>query len=216
MKIVVATRNRTKSAQIRAFLALQGIEPMSLEEAGIDGCGEETGETLADNALIKARFAYEAHLAKRGCADPNCFFIGDDSGLFIKHLAGWPGVHTATCAGKNASPEDIRDLVLRKMAHLRIFDRAATFKTIIALVMPDGERKFFSGALEGTILESPQTSCQPDMPFNGVFVPAGQRGKYQRTLGQMTPEQEGRISHRGQALRALLEFLRTQPGALPS
>ncbi len=192
MRIILSTRNPTKAEQIRDIFKGSSIEVVTLTDVGIDGESKEDGETLKDNALKKALFAYERS---------DDWTMADDTGVFIDSLNGLPGVRTSRWAGDNATTEETMAYTLKRL--LGKNDRTAKFMTVVALVSPSGEEHFFTGEIRGKILDAPKTRPQPKMPYSPIFMPDG-TGK---VWAEMTVEEENAISHRGQAFRRAKAFL---------
>lgn len=193
MQVVLSTRNKSKVEQIIAALAGLPIDILGLDEAGIAGQAVEDGETLEDNALKKAVFAQTQKLG--------CYGLSDDTGIFIDALDGKPGVHTADwLGGKYDAPVKMR-LILKELENME--NRAATFKTTIALVDPEGFKRFFTGECPGTLLREPRCEPQPQMPYSAIFLPDGS----DKVFAQMTPQEENAVSHRGKALQKLYKHL---------
>jgi XTP/dITP diphosphohydrolase len=194
MKIILSTRNPSKAEQIRALFADPTIELLTLAEAGIEGEGIEDGTTLAENALKKAKFAFGQSVEKS-------WTMADDTGLFITALNGAPGIKAARWAGDAATTEEIMNHTLAALEGKR--DRTATFETVVALISPKGEEQFFSGKVEGVLLDAPRVPFQPKMPYSPLFLPNGK----DKVWAEMTTEEENEISHRGQAFRHVRAFL---------
>src|SRR4051812_32718199 len=127
--------------------------------------------------------------------------MGDDTGLFIDSLNGKPGIYSARWAGEQASTDEITQYTLRKLEGVK--DRSATFRTVVALISPNGVQKIFTGEVRGKILETPRVKPQPKMPYSPIFVPDGS----EKVWAGMTTEEENAISHRGKAFRLVREYL---------
>ena len=197
MNIILATRNPSKVDQIKEIFRDFPLPVLSLSEAGIDGEATENGETLEDNALKKALYAYER-------TNTPSWIVADDTGIFINALDGAPGVHSARWAGENATTVEITHHTLKQLEGKE--DRSATFRTVVAIVAPDADYQFRDGEIEGTILEAPRAKPQPKMPYSPIFVPKGETLAW----AQMSIEYENRISHRGIAFRKACEFIEEQ------
>ena len=194
MRLVLASANRDKAAEIAAVL--DGFE--LLPRPSSVGDVEETGATLEENALLKAR----AILNATGEAA-----VADDTGLEVDALDGAPGVYSARYAGPGAT---YVDNVAALLAALRDrADRTARFRTVAVACFPDGREVIADGAVEGTIA----TEARGDAGFgyDPVFVPDGLDG---RTFAEMTAEEKNAVSHRGRAFRALATLL--APGGSPA
>ena len=140
MKLALATNNKHKISEIRAILGDSFDELLSLEEFGIDVDVEETGATLAENALIKAREI------TRLTGMPS---LADDTGLMVDALGGAPGVYSARYAGEAHDDKANRDLLLKNLASAT--DRSAHFGTVIAVCYPDGKYLLAEGRVDGII-----------------------------------------------------------------
>lgn len=191
-KICFASNNAKKLEEIRA--ALQGrIEILSLRDIGCEDELPETGDTLQHNAFQKAEYVFN-HFGI------DCF--ADDTGLEVEALGGAPGVYSGRFAGEPRSDERNVDLLLTKMEDQS--NRRAAFKTVIALIL-DGKRYAFEGVAPGTITHG--RAGNGGFGYDPVFLPEGS----DRTFAQLTMDEKNSISHRGQAVRKLTEFLLAQP-----
>lgn len=195
-RIVVATHNRKKQAELARILAteLDGIEVASLDD--FPACPEpaETEYTFAGNALLKARAGVE----HTGCA---C--IADDSGLQVDVLNKMPGVRSARWAGPQHDDEDNLSLLLAQIDDVPAADRTGRFCCTMALVLPDGTERVVEGVMEGTLLAERRGSN--GFGYDPIFVPEGEH----RTSAELSPEEKDAISHRGQALRKMVAELRS-------
>lgn len=183
--VVVASQNPDKIAEIEAVLADLGVV---IERGHSWPDVEETEDTLAGNALLKAR----AVVAATGMAA-----IGDDTGLEVDALDGAPGVYTARYAGPNATYEDNVAKLLAELADT--LERRARFRTAVALVTPEGEELVVEGVLEGDI--TTVRRGEGGFGYDPVFEVGG------RTLSEMGTTEKHKISHRALALRALHDAL---------
>ena len=188
MKLVFATNNRHKLEEITRMLK-DKYEIISLEEIGCREEIPEDYETLQENALEKARYVKEHY-------GYDCF--ADDTGLEIEALGNRPGVYSARYAGPAKNSEDNMHKVLGEMKGEE--NRKARFRTVIALLL-GGEEHFFEGLVEGKILEQQQGEI--GFGYDPIFCPEG----YRQSFAEMPMEQKNQISHRGQAVRKLAEFL---------
>ena len=188
MKLVFATNNRHKLEEITRMLK-DKYEIISLEEIGCREEIPEDYETLQENALEKARYVKEHY-------GYDCF--ADDTGLEIEALGNRPGVYSARYAGPAKNSEDNMHKVLDEMKNEE--NRKARFRTVIALLL-GGEEHFFEGIVEGKILEQQQGEI--GFGYDTIFCPEG----YRQSFAEMPMEQKNQISHRGQAVRKLAEFL---------
>lgn len=190
MRLVLATRNPGKVAELHARLAGLPVELVSA--ADVDDAPEvdEDRETLRGNAEKKAR-ALHAHTGLPALAD--------DTGLEVDALDGAPGVYSARFAGPDADDAQNRAHLVRQLDGAD--DRAARFRTVLAFV--DGEGvEFFDGVCEGHLLREERGSG--GFGYDALFVPADGDG---RTFAEMDKAEKNRISHRGRALDAFAAWL---------
>ena len=192
MKIIFATGNPGKLREAAEVLgeAFELVTPASL---GITEDIPETGSTLQENSLQKARYLYER------TALP-CF--ADDTGLEVDALGGAPGIHTARYAGPGHDNQANMDKLLAELLHAE--NRRARFHTVITLILPDGEPRFFEGFCEGAI--APRKAGCGGFGYDPVFLPDAYPG---RTLAEVSEEEKNAVSHRGTALRALAAWLKS-------
>lgn len=188
MRVVVATKNPDKVPEIEAVLSAVLPDLEIVRDAEFPEV-EETGATLEENALLKARSAMQA----TGCAA-----IGDDTGLEVDALGGRPGVHTARFSGPDATYESNRRALLAALEGAT--DRTARFRTAAAFVTPDGAEIVVSGAVEGRISDAERGSG--GFGYDPVFEYEGQ------TFAELGADIKNCISHRARALAALAEALR--------
>jgi len=191
MRIVLATRNSGKLAELHALLADLPVELVSAAEAAPDLEVVEDAPTLEGNARKKALALQE----RTGLPA-----LADDTGLEVASLGGRPGVHSARYAGPEADDTANRARLLSDLAGHG--DRDARFRTVVAFAQPDGEVVLFEGTCEGTIGESERG--EKGFGYDALFRPEGEV----RTFAEMTREEKNRISHRGRALRAFATYLR--------
>ena len=187
-KIVFATNNKHKLDEIRKIAAGK-LEILSLNDINCHADIPETGTTLEENALIKARFVKDNF-------GYDCF--ADDTGLEVKALGGAPGVYSARYAGEACRAEDNIRKLLSNLAG--IDDRSAAFRTVIALLM-GGEQYFFEGAVHGKIID--QKRGESGFGYDPIFVPDG----YEQTFAELGEETKNTISHRAIATNKLIHFL---------
>ena len=193
MKVVLASQNAHKIAELRALLSkhIPDIEVLSLSEAGFSGEIIEDGETFEENAYIKARAA----------ASTGYIGLGDDSGLSVRALGGAPGIYSARYAGEHGNDEANNTLLLENLRTAE--DRHAEFVCVIACAYPDKEDAVFCrGATEGVIID--------EYKGNGGFGydPLFYYEPFGKTFAEMTPDEKNSISHRGKAIEALAEKLK--------
>lgn len=187
-EIVFATNNANKIREVQELLG-DAYHFRSLADIGCEVELPETSATLEGNARQKAQYVWENY----GC---DCF--SEDTGLEVYALGGEPGVITARYAGEARDPQANMKLLLAKLADKP--DRAARFRTVIALIL-DGQEYLFEGIVEGHIAES--QSGDGGFGYDPIFMPEG----LGRTFAEMAPADKHHISHRGRAMAALQAFL---------
>jgi XTP/dITP diphosphohydrolase len=192
MKLLFATNNEHKLYEISALMP-KTMQLVGLSQAGITEDIPETGDTLTDNALIKAEYAF----AKTGLW---CF--ADDTGLEVEALNGAPGVHSARYAGEARNSTDNINLLLKNLKGVE--NRNARFKTVIAFIF-NNERYLFEGVVEGKMIDTPTGIA--GFGYDPIFVPNG----YDQTFAQMPLELKNSMSHRGRATQKLIDFVRSLP-----
>lgn len=188
---VLATANPDKAREIEAILA--GLDVTLVPRPADVPEVVEDGETLEDNALLKARALCDA----TGMAS-----IADDTGLFVDALNGAPGVFSARYAGEHATYGDNCQKMLRELDGVAAAERTARFRTVAAVAYPDGSWFVVDGEVEGLIALEPRG--ENGFGYDPIFLPDGQRG---RSMAELTPEEKHALSHRGNAFRALADAL---------
>jgi XTP/dITP diphosphohydrolase len=193
MKLIFATNNQNKVAEIKAALT-QGLEIITLKEAGIDIDIPEPHNTLEENAREKSTVIH--NLTKQ-----NCF--SEDTGLEVAALNGEPGVRSARYAGEPSDGKKNISLLLKNM--LQINERNAQFKTVISLMLNDVEYQF-TGICKGKIIH--EEIGEMGFGYDAIFVPDGN----EKTFAQMEMEEKNKYSHRKKALAKLIDFLNNYNG----
>ena len=196
MQIIIATGNAHKVLELEQLLA--GLE-VRVESAAVVGgmpAVEETGQTFAANALLKAE-------ALRALAPASAYVLADDSGLEVDALNGAPGVYSARYAGPNASDAENRHQLLTALAGAGAGDapRSARFRCVLCLLGPKGEAQYFEGSCEGSITETERG--KEGFGYDSIFMPEG----YSETFGELGESVKHRLSHRANAVLALRDFL---------
>jgi len=188
--LLIATRNRHKTGELAALLGPAfTVEDLSAHPDLPET--EETGDTFAENAALKA-LAASRHVQK--------LVLADDSGLEVDALDGAPGVRSARFAGPKAGDRDNLRLLLERMRGRA--PRSARFRCVIALAREGRLIGSFEGVCEGKIIDEPRG--KDGFGYDPVFIPEG----YGQTFAELPGEIKNALSHRGKALRATLEFLR--------
>ena len=195
-RLVIATHNDGKLREIAALLSAFGIETVSAGSLGLPE-PEETGETFAANARLKAE------AAARGARLPA---LADDSGLEVAALAGKPGIHAARWAEIAPGKRDFAHAMRRvadALDYLKTDNRRARFVCALALSMPRAEggidTRIFEGTVEGTIVWPARGTR--GFGYDPIFQPAG----FDITFGEMDPARKHAMSHRAEAFRLLVD-----------
>lgn len=186
-RLVIASKNPDKVTEIEQVLSSVGLADEIVRDLDWADVAE-TGDTLEENALLKAREVVEA---------TGLPVVADDTGLEVEALDGAPGVHTARFAGEAARYEDNVAKMIEVMQGRH--NRTARFRTVVALVFPDGVEILADGTLEGVITEAPRGTR--GFGYDPVFEVDS------RTLAEMSAVEKNQLSHRARALRALAEKL---------
>lgn len=197
IRLVLASANPDKAAEIAAILRQALGDRLELVErpAHVPEV-EETGETFAANARLKARALLEATATAA---------VADDSGLEVDALGGAPGVRSARYAGPTASYEDNVARLLDELAGVE--DRRARFRTVAVVAFPDGRELVAEGVCEGLVTRRPRGSR--GFGYDPVFLAEGADG---RTFGELDEHDKHALSARGKAFRRLAALLADEPG----
>ncbi len=195
-KVVLATRNAHKAEELERILARENLAIEILTVADFPDAPEveETEDTFIGNALLKA------HALVKHTGLPA---IADDSGLCVDALAGAPGVLSArwSSASENVDQANL-ELVLRQLIHTPDEQRGAQFVCAAVLVLPDGTEIVKSGVVEGDILTAPRGTN--GFGYDPIFQPTG----FSQTTAELSPAEKDAISHRGKALRQLVQAIK--------
>lgn len=198
MKLVFATNNAHKLQEVREILP-PSVEVISLHEVGFDQDIEETGKTLEENSLLKAKTVY-TYLRTVGKGTTIDGVFADDTGLEIHALHGEPGVYTARWAGEPVDAAANRQKALRELDGKT--DRTAQFRTVVTLIRGvNGAVEQVSGVVRGTI--TTEERGNGGFGYDSVFVPEG----YEKTFAELPAETKNNISHRARAIQALCGIL---------
>lgn len=189
-QIVFATNNKHKLEEIRNILD-NALNILSLDDINCHEDIPETGSTIEENALIKARYIKEKY-------GYDCF--ADDTGLEIKSLNNEPGVYSARYAGNDHNSEKNMQKVLENLKGKN--DRSACFRTCIALITGNNEY-LFEGKIEGEIIT--EKKGESGFGYDPIFVPDG----YTQTFAELGNDIKNKISHRALAVKKLINFLQS-------
>lgn len=186
--LVIASRNKGKTAEIKALLKDFPVIIKNLDDFGPIPPIEETGKTFEENAYVKAGFT------ARILGLPA---LADDSGLAVEALGGAPGVHSARYAGPDATDKERCAKLLTELKGQP--NRKAAFECVISIAVPPGPALTYEGRCEGIITEEPAGS-------NGFgYDPVFFYPPLKKTFAEMSPEEKNRVSHRGIALKEIQE-----------
>ena len=191
MQIVLATHNRGKMKEMSSILAHLPVKLLTLDDFPQIGEIPETGDTLKENAFIKAETVHQ----KTGLPA-----LADDTGLEVVALDGAPGVHSSRYDGETATFEDNCRKMLQEMDGIPAEERTAQFHTVIAFVSDSGI-EWTEGMVEGRILENKRG----DGGFG--YDPLFYYPPLKKTFAELNSEQKNNISHRGKALRNFCQIL---------
>jgi XTP/dITP diphosphohydrolase len=192
VKVLLATRNAGKLAELRRMLADGPVQVLGLADVPDFPEAPETGATFAENALAKARDA----AAATGLPS-----VADDSGIAVDALNGMPGVLSARWCGRHGDDLANLELLLGQLADVPDERRGAAFVCAAALVVPGGPETVVHGEWRGHIVRAPRGSN--GFGYDPIFVPEGE----ERTSAELSSEEKDAVSHRGRAMRALLPHL---------
>lgn len=188
MQLVFASNNKNKIKEIQ-LLVPKEFEIISLEDIKCFEDIEETASTIEGNAILKANYVSQKY-------GYNCF--ADDSGLEVAALSGKPGVHSARYAGEQRNDNDNMDKLLQSLENQT--NRKANFKTVIALNL-NGEQHLFTGIINGTITH--KKTGTNGFGYDPIFQP----NDYHKTFAEFSLQEKAAISHRGIAVKQLVEYL---------
>ncbi|MDR3060275.1 MAG: non-canonical purine NTP diphosphatase [Prevotella sp.] len=188
-KLVFATNNAHKLEEVKEVVG-DNFDILSLKDIGCHEDIEEPGETLEENALIKARYVKKKY-------GYDCF--GDDTGLEVDALDGAPGVYSARYAGGDHDAKANMKKLLKELDG--VTNRKAQFRSVIVLIL-DGKEYMFEGKIEGVIITEEKGSA--GFGYDPIFQPDG----YTETFAQLGMDVKNNISHRALATKALCEYLK--------
>ena len=192
MRLIIATGNEDKVREIDEILEGTGFEAISMKQAGFNPDIVEDGTTFEENALKKAMAVHELS---------GEYVMADDSGLCIDALDGAPGIYSARFCGEDSTYEEKFRKIFEILADVPEDKRTAKFVCAIAVVKPDGTSFTVRGECRGVLHEKPVG--ENGFGYDPIFyVP-----EFGMTTAQMDPEVKNSISHRGRALRAMVEKL---------
>jgi XTP/dITP diphosphohydrolase len=193
-RLVLATRNAAKREELHRILLAAGLD---IDLVGLESFPEvpdvpETESSFAGNALLKARAIAQA---------TGLPAVADDSGLCVDALNGMPGILSARWSGRHGDDAANLDLLLGQLADVPDRRRTAAFVCAAAVVLPDGTERVVEGSIDGTLIRERRGTG--GFGYDPIFVPLGRS----QTTAELTAEEKDAISHRGQAMRALVPVL---------
>ena len=187
--LVMATRNPGKLAEFRRLLRAHPWRLLSLDDAGVEGDVEEPGPGYEDNARLKA---------VEVCETTGLVALGDDSGIEVEALRGWPGPRSGRWLGPDASDRDRLRGLLDEVARRSPDDRRVRYVAVLALARPGADPVVARGICEGTLVE-------PRGSGGFGYDPAFLSSDLGRTFGEVAAEEKDAVSHRGRAVARLAE-----------
>lgn len=193
VRVVVATGNAGKLAEIRSALGFTHWEFVAVTELGDWDAPEETGSTFEENARIKALAAHERF---------GLGALADDSGLEVDALGGAPGVYSSRYSGEGATDARNNEKLLAELRNVLEAERTARFRCVMVFVDVDGTETVAHGTCEGRI--GFESRGEGGFGYDPLFLPEATTG---RTMAEFGMAEKNAISHRGAALRALAEAL---------
>jgi len=191
-KLLLATNNQAKVREYRSLLHDLPYELVTVAEQGIITTINEVGESLEENARLKATLL---------AAESRLLALADDSGLEVDALGGEPGRLSARYAGENASDKDRVNYLLLRLKGVPREKRSACFRCVIAIATPDGEVEFCSGECQGIITFEPRG--EQGFGYDPVFY----LPELDKTMAELPLEIKNQVSHRGQAARKAYQLL---------
>jgi len=197
MDLIFASGNAHKIKEIGAMLP-NNFQLKSMKDVGIFEEIPETGTTLSENAELKARYVYEL-LKSKGV---EAFVLADDSGIEVSALNGAPGVFSARYAGEPKNDTANNRKLLFELQNTT--KREARFVTVLSLIL-NGKRYTFEGEVKGTIAY--EARGRQGFGYDPLFIPRG----FRSTFAELGEELKNSISHRAEALKKLLAFLKSEP-----
>jgi XTP/dITP diphosphohydrolase len=191
-RLLLATGNRHKLCELKSLLRGLPYEMVSLADISINVKIDEVGNSLEENARLKATAM---------AAESRLISLADDSGLEVEALNGEPGVLSARYAGENASDSDRVKYLLAQLKVVPWEERRARFRCVIAIATPEGQVKICSGECHGYI------TFEPRGEWGFGYDPVFYLPELGRTMAELPPEIKNRVSHRGQAARGAFSLL---------
>lgn len=191
-RLLLGTNNPGKVREFRRLLEGSGYDVVTPADLGMSLDVDETGRTYAENASLKAlAFALAG----------NCYALADDSGIEVDALEGRPGMYSARYGPPDLDDAGRTALLIRELDGVAEERRTGRYRAIVAVASPSGDIRLFEGVQEGRIGHRPRG--ERGFGYDPVFMVDG------RTQAELTDDEKDAISHRGQAVRAAREYLRS-------
>ena len=192
-KIIIATKNKSKIVEMQTAFKNQPIQIISLSDFGDLPDAEENGKTFAENARIKAEF----YVSKTGCA---C--IADDSGIEVDALDGMPGIYSARFSGFHADDDTNNEKLLSELDRVGVNESKADYRCVVVFMDTDGTTFETEGICYGTVKKIARGKS--GFGYDPYFYI-----DESKTMAELTLEQKDKISHRGEALRKMVDLLKS-------
>lgn len=196
-KLLLATNNQGKVGEYRSLLHNLPFELVTPAELGINTVVDEVGETMEENARLKATAL---------AAESRLLALADDSGLEVDALGGKPGRMSARYAGENASDRDRVSYLLERLKDVPWHQRSARFRCVIAMATPEGKVEFGSGECPGVI------TFEPRGEYGFGYDPIFYLPELDKTMAELPLEIKNQVSHRGKAARKVPRVLEKLTG----
>ena len=197
--IIFATGNKNKMIEIRMILADLGCKILSQKEAGIQADVVEDGQTIEENALIKATTI--ADIARKMPEYKNAVVLADDSGLEIDALNKEPGIYSARYMGEDTSYDIKNQALIDRLEGVPDEKRTARFVCAIAAALPDGSTEVVRGTMEGRI--GYEITGKNGFGYDPIFY----LPQFGCSSAELEPEKKNELSHRGEGLRKMRKVL---------
>ena len=197
-KLLLATNNQAKVREYKSLLQDIPFELVTLAEQGINTVVDEVGESLEENAGIKATIL---------AAESQLLALADDSGLEVDALGGEPGRLSARYAGEGASDRERINYLLSRLRDVPWEKRSASFRCVIAVATPEGKVELCSGECPGIITFEPRG--EQGFGYDPIFY----LPKLDKTMAELSPEIKNQVSHRGKAARQVSQVLEALTGS---
>lgn len=197
-RIIIATNNAHKADEISHVLGMEGLEFVTMKEAGVHSDPEEDADTFVGNARIKAQAAHEA--------SGHAAVLADDSGLVVDALDGAPGVYSSRFAGEDGNDAANNALLLERLEGVPDDERTARFVCTLVFIDEDGTEKVATGTVEGKI--GYEERGDEGFGYDPLFYPDEYDGAM--TFAEVPQAEKNLISHRARALHEMRNLMRRE------